>query len=506
MKKRWLFVCLGLIGFGFSALFAQKHPNSPVLKSYVPTDSHSLVLPGDLSYDLWQNFMLMKKANDGDPIAQHELGIRYISGKGFPADTVKAAYWITKAAAQGLPSARFNLGILEDNGWGLPWNPFDAYKDFQFAAHHEMPEAEYALGIAYLDNLVVPRDEKEAYCRVQAAADSGYEPAMETLTIFAQRGIGKKGPEENSLSNDTAMSSPSKVIYLDFNRDTSSHSNDTTLAEEASQNGSEELRKRESDQLLTADTTAVDTSIVRLVQQAADAGSPEALTMMGRWYEMGTYVKQDAVTASLYYIRAIHCDSPRAPELLWNLVHGHQYFELLKSRVDKKDADAESVWASLIALQFDYQLTQEQALGMLETAAKKKNISALIELGLWYAQGGPVEKSRTRAIALWREAALLGSREAKVRYAVSELMSSRDSSNVSDVVPFLTDAMHDGSVLAEVALGFCAEEGFGVPQNIGEASRLYRKSAQRGSVIGFNALKRLYDSIRPAEVQFRTND
>src|SRR5208283_5000315 len=110
----------------------------------------------------------------------------YISGKGFPADTEKAAYWIKKAAGQGLPSARFNLGILEDNGWGLPWNPFDAYKNFQFAAAHEMPEAEYALGLSYLDNLVVPRDEKEAYCLVQAAADSEYVPAMETITVFAQ--------------------------------------------------------------------------------------------------------------------------------------------------------------------------------------------------------------------------------------------------------------------------------------------------------------------------------
>jgi len=485
---------------------AQQHPNSPVLKSYVPTDSHSLVLPGDLSYDLWQNFMLMKKANDGDPIAQHELGIRYISGKGFPADTEKAAYWIKKAAGQGLPSARFNLGILEDNGWGLPWNPFDAYKNFQFAAAHEMPEAEYALGLSYLDNLVVPRDEKEAYCLVQAAADSEYVPAMETITVFAQRGIGKKGVDEHNAGNDSSMSSPSRVIYLDFNRDTSSHSNDTTLAEEAQQNGSEELRQRQSDNHLAADTSVADTSLVRLIQQAADAGSPEALTMMGRWYELGTYVKQDVIVASLYYIRAIHCDSPRAPELLWNLVHEHEYFEILKTHVDKNDADAECVWASLIALQFDYQLTQEQAFSMLESAAKKKNIHALIELGLWYAQGGAVTKDRSRAIALWREAASLGSREAKIRYAVSELMSSHDSGSASEVVPFLSDAMHDGSVLAEVALGFCAEEGLGVPQNVGEAARLYRKSAQRGSVIGFNALKRLYDSIRPSESQFRTTD
>src|ERR1043166_6664796 len=81
---------------------AQQPPNSPVLKSYVPTDSHSLVTPNDLTYELWQEFLIVKKANEGDPIAQHELGIRYISGKGFTADTAKAAYWIKKAADYGL--------------------------------------------------------------------------------------------------------------------------------------------------------------------------------------------------------------------------------------------------------------------------------------------------------------------------------------------------------------------------------------------------------------------
>src|SRR5689334_15074054 len=115
---------------------AQQRPNSPVLKSYVPTDAHSLVLPGDASYELWQEFSLVRKANDGDPVAQHELGIRYISGKGFPADTAKAAYWIGKAAAQNLPSARYNLAILENNGWGCPWAPFQAYADVLFAAGH----------------------------------------------------------------------------------------------------------------------------------------------------------------------------------------------------------------------------------------------------------------------------------------------------------------------------------------------------------------------------------
>jgi len=491
----------------FVTAFSQQHPNSPVLRSYVPTDSRSLVLPGNLSYDLWEGFMLVKKANDGDPIAQHELGIRYISGRGFAADTEKAAFWIAKAAAQGLPSACFNLGILQNNGWGIPWNPFEAFRNFQFAAAHEMPDAEYAEGIMYLDNLVLPRDEKEAYCDILAAADSGYAPAFETLALFAQRGIGKgKSGNEPARTDSTrgAPSAPSRLVYLDFSRDTSSHLNDTTLVDDVVRNGSAELESQRED--LERDTTSVDTPVVRLIRVAANAGSPEALTILGRWYETGTHVPMNPIEASVNYIRAIHFDSPRAPELLWNLVHGHAYFETLKAHVDKNESDAQFVWAALIGLQFDFQLTQQQAVGLLEAAARKKNVHALIELGLWYAQGTGVEQDRSKALSFWNQAAELGSREGQIRVVVSRLMSSRTSGSSTETLQLLQEAHHDGSVLAEVALGYCYEKGIGVPENTGLAARLYRSSAQRGSTIGFEALKRLYNAIRPAESQFHISD
>ena len=73
----------------------------------------------------------------------------------------------------------------------------------------------------------------------------------------------------------------------------------------------------------------------------------------------------------------------------------------------------------------------------------------------------------------------------------------------ADLVPKLTSAVRDGSVLAEVALGSCFERGIGVPQHSGEAARLYRAAAQRGSAIGFAALKRMYDNLRPADAEYR---
>ena len=34
----------------------------------------------------WDEFILVRNANAGDPVAEHELGLRYLTHDGFPAD------------------------------------------------------------------------------------------------------------------------------------------------------------------------------------------------------------------------------------------------------------------------------------------------------------------------------------------------------------------------------------------------------------------------------------
>ena len=140
---------------------------------------------------------------------------------------------------------------------------------------------------------------------------------------------------------------------------------------------------------------------------------------------------------------------------------------------------------------------------MLESAAKEDNVFALVELGLWYIQGNTVQRDRKRGTELWEKAAALGSREASIRLAVLDLLTSRDSSTAVKIIPYLTSAERDGSVLAQAALGSCYEQGWGVVRDLGEAARRYRKSAVRGSMIGFEALKKMHDDLRPEDVEFR---
>ncbi|MEW6062006.1 MAG: tetratricopeptide repeat protein, partial [Bacteroidota bacterium] len=101
----------------------------------------------DVTYQLWEGFTLVRSANAGDPAALHELGLRYLLGQGFTADTIKAFDLIRKAAEKNYLLAHFNMAVFYHNGWGVEWNPFYAYKHFQYAAEQGLREGAFAYGL-----------------------------------------------------------------------------------------------------------------------------------------------------------------------------------------------------------------------------------------------------------------------------------------------------------------------------------------------------------------------
>ena len=61
------------------------------------------------------------------------------------------------------------------------------------------------------------------------------------------------------------------------------------------------------------DTTfAFNPSAIDSIAIFGEEGSPEALTLLGKLYELGLYTQKDITQAAVYYIRAIKLDSPRS--------------------------------------------------------------------------------------------------------------------------------------------------------------------------------------------------
>ena len=486
------------------------HPNSSVYRDYKSPDRNELIRPSDATYQFWEGLRLMRRANNGDPVAQEELGYRYFLGKGFSADTARAAYWIGKAADQNMSIAQHNLGVFLNNGWGVPWDPFKAYERFKAAAQDSLPEGEFAYGLFYTDNLVVPRDWPRAYHWIKLADDAKYEPAQKVIAEFIRRGIpldsdttgGRTTPTHDSVS--AGMVRSIEPLYLDYGPDTTSHVDDLTLLNEAFREGNEKFREALGVSHIFDKETEKDTTALSVIESAAGVGSPEALAVLGRCYERGAGVPRDRILAAEEYLRAARMDSRHGLALLLQLVRENGFAWEVESRAKAGDDDAAFVWAGLTELDLDHRLLDDQALDLLAVAASHDHIPSLIEVGRCYYTGQWTARNPAVGAKYWRRAAEDGSRDAEIRLAAAAVVSdsNRADSTLADSIRILSTGSGDGSTIAQLALGYCYENGVGVAQNTPQAVRLYRNCAQRGSESAYNALKRMYDKLRPKGREF----
>jgi uncharacterized protein len=499
-------ILLILTGISFPGeVLCQRKTDSPVFRSYKPPEDLPLLQQGDPTYQSWQVFLATRRANAGDPVAQQELALRYFTGAGVDADTVRAAFWMRKAAEQDLLQARFNLALFLYHGWGVAWDPFESYRQFLLCAERDVAEAEYAVGIFSIENLIMPEDWQKGYEWVKRAADAGYKPASDVVKAFEQRLASQRG--------DSLLVRPDPSVLSVIPGDTTSPSSREAALREALVRTDPETRKALGIERLAESGSRTDSLDLSGIGSAAESGSPEALALMGRRYQEGIGVAHDSVLAAVYYLRAVRMESARAGQLLWEMAQNGDLVRTVKERAEKGDPAGYYVWAGLLSLGLDVQLlkakayiTPQQAVSFLRRSADAGYVPALIELGLWYYSGRWVQQDEARAEALWREAEKLGNGEAKLRLAVMAVRNDTVVVRLRQAVDFLHEASAKGAVLADVALGFCYEKGVVVPQSAGSAADLYRSAWRRGSLDAYRALRRLHDALRPTDPHFAMHD
>ena len=167
-----------------------------------------------------------KAADQGNPVAQYNLGDIYDNGQGVPKDSAEAFRWFHQAADQGHAEAQAILGRMYANGEGVDKDPVaavkwslraaeqgqiyaqcnlanayaegkgvlqdrsEAIKWYRLAAAQGHSGAQASLGRIYLDGLGVPKDETEAALWFQKSAEQGDAAAQAKLGQLFQNGIG----------------------------------------------------------------------------------------------------------------------------------------------------------------------------------------------------------------------------------------------------------------------------------------------------------------------------
>ena len=77
---------------------------------------------------------MLEAADQGDAIAQYNLGIMYQNGEGVPEDDIEAVKWYQLVADKGYVIAQNNLGVMHYRGQGVPVNYVTAYAWWNIAS------------------------------------------------------------------------------------------------------------------------------------------------------------------------------------------------------------------------------------------------------------------------------------------------------------------------------------------------------------------------------------
>ena len=513
MIKHFFLLLIAICVFFSGIISAQDTSKSLAFKNNRPGRNYVSFYQPDLSYTLWEQYELNKEAHAGNAKAQHELGIRYLTGKNVPADTVKGAYWIKKAADQKLTAAQYNYGILLINGWGTEWNPFEAFKLFYYAAMDGMPQAEFVLGLLYTDNLIIKRDMTEAYKWVHKSASQNYLPAEETITKFTKYtpatndtvpklvnnspNHSSKGKNEQDSNNDKSFQSSSGLVYIDFDMisDSIQTIKEADLIEDIKNSPNKDLEN--SIKTGKDSTSLIDSTRMSVFFEAADYGCPEALNILGYYVQNGIHYLKDPIGAAEFYLRSSKTDSRKGSILLYDLIKEKNFFTILKKEVDKNNPTAMYVWYGLQSIGLDKQIADRDAFNLLQKSAEMTNLNSIIELGQAYFKGKYIKQDKAKGVAIWKLAADEGNKEARIRLEIANLYGEINIKNKLDSFNYLKTAEEKGSLIAEISLADNYDKGIIIRIERTKAVQYFRSAAVRGSALAYNELKRIYDNLRP---------
>jgi localization factor PodJL len=133
---------------------------------------------------------LRNAASAGDPAAAYEVAMRFIEGRGVPANLEEAARWYERAASKGLAPAQFRYASMLEKGQGVKKDLGAAQKLYVAAANKGHAKAMHNLAVIYAEGAEGRPDYASAAQWFRKAADHGVADSQYNLAVLATRGLG----------------------------------------------------------------------------------------------------------------------------------------------------------------------------------------------------------------------------------------------------------------------------------------------------------------------------
>jgi localization factor PodJL len=133
---------------------------------------------------------LRNAAAAGDPAAAYEVAMRFMEGRGVPANLEEAAKWLERAASKGLVPAQFRYASMLEKGQGVRKDLAAAQKLYVAAAAKGHAKAMHNLAVLYAEGVDGKPDYTNAVLWFRKAADYGVADSQFNLAVLVARGLG----------------------------------------------------------------------------------------------------------------------------------------------------------------------------------------------------------------------------------------------------------------------------------------------------------------------------
>jgi len=126
----------------------------------------------------------------GDPTAAYEVAMRFVEGRGVPANLEEAARWFERAASKGLTPAQFRYASMLEKGQGVKKDLAAARKLYVSAAGKGHAKAMHNLAVLYAEGADGTPDYVNAAQWFRKAAEHGIADSQYNLGVLTARGLG----------------------------------------------------------------------------------------------------------------------------------------------------------------------------------------------------------------------------------------------------------------------------------------------------------------------------
>ncbi|MDA0821817.1 MAG: hypothetical protein O3C28_05260 [Proteobacteria bacterium] len=299
----------------------------------------------------------MFKAGEGDPVAQNNLGVLYLKGRGVPQDYSLAQSWFEKAAALQLAGAMFNLGTMYLRGYGVEIDLAQATQWFERGAVAGDREAQFFYGLHLYHGRGVDQNLELAAEWFARAADQNLGSAQYNLAIMRLRGeAGGHADEAAALELLTkAAAQGHEFADITIGRIHLEHGEDPNQAKLAAEVFQRLAEDGNADAQVTLGmmytfgqgNIAEDFDEGRFwLKLASNQKSGTARLNLGNIYAQGIGVERDLVRAHAWYALSAEAGDQA----------GETYRDMLALELNQQDLEQ----AKLLAIEFGYALPKRE--------------------------------------------------------------------------------------------------------------------------------------------------